>query len=278
MALRTRELIESMQGDLTKQSKKIRKTILDMVYHAKASHVGSALSIADIVTYLYFSGRWCLHGPNIENRDSLILSKGHACVAIYSALYHLKILGDEEISSYGKDGSNLMHHISHKVDGVDFSTGSLGHGLPFTVGLAVADLINGENNTTRFCIIGDGELAEGSNWEAMLFSAHNRLRNITLIVDNNNMQSLGTVDDTMQLQPISDKFISFGWEVFNVDGHDFEKLHAAMTSKKNSKPKVIIAKTIKGKGVSFMENKVEWHYKNPSEQEYFDALSEIGRA
>ena len=249
-----------------------------MVYFAKASHVGSALSIADIVTYLYFSGQWCLHGPKIESRDSLVLSKGHACVAIYSALYHLKILGDDEIRSYGKNGSNLMHHISHKVDGVDFSTGSLGHGLPFTVGLALADLINGKENTTRFCIIGDGELAEGSNWEAMLFSAHNSLRNITLIIDCNNMQSLGTVDETMQLQPIPDKLISFGWHVLEVDGHDFEELHKAIADKENTKPLAIIAKTIKGKGVSFMENKVEWHYKNPNEREYINALSEIERA
>jgi transketolase len=269
------DLIKMNNDLLSLKSNDIRKTILNMIYQAKASHISSALSLVDIITFLYFSENWKFYKKNIKDRDSVILSKGHACTVLYSALYHSGVLKKSDIGSYGKNGSSMMHHISHKVPGVDFSTGSLGHGLPYTTGLALSDLINQTQHNKRFCILGDGELAEGSNWEAMLFAAHNKLNNIITIIDNNNLQSLGTVKETMNLDSIIEKFDAFGWDVVEVDGHNFFEIKLAIEKASNGLPKAIIAKTIKGKGISFMENKVEWHYKNPNKDEFLAAMAEL---
>lgn len=258
-------------------AKSIRLNALRMVHTARASHIGSALAIADITAVLYA----CILRLGGErgqalNRDCFILSKGHACVAVYAALAEVGIISAEQLSTYGKDHSALMNHISHKVPGVEFSTGSLGHGLPFGVGKSLAAKRKAEDWRT-FVLMSDGELDEGSNWEAMLFAAHHGLDNLVAIVDYNKLQSLTAVDKTLRLEPLADKFSAFGWSVRELDGHD----HAALARDLGSvpwtpgKPSILIAHTIKGKGISFMENKVEWHYRSPNDQELAQALTEL---
>jgi len=258
-------------------AQQIRKLSLEMVFRAKASHIGSALSIADILAVLYHQYLKVLpYDPRNKDRDILILSKGHACVALYAALAIKNYFDINLLKTYGENDSNFMNHISHKVDGVEFSTGSLGHGLSFGLGKALASKIKKVKKKV-VVIIGDGELDEGSNWEALLFAAHHHINNLLLIVDYNNLQSLTTVDNTMNLEPMRSKFESFGCEVLEIDGHNHIDL---LDSFKYSdtimdKPTVIIAKTIKGKGVSFMENQVKWHYSSPSQSELDLALEEI---
>lgn len=258
-------------------ARNVRISALQMVHRAKASHIGSALSIIDIVSVLY--GRTLSIDPlqpRFEERDRFILSKGHACVAVYAALAECGFLQKSELLTYGVDESPLMNHISHKVPGVEFSTGSLGHGLPFGVGKALAAKSRGLKWRT-FVLMGDGELAEGSNWEAMLFAAHYCLDNLVVIIDNNNLQSLTTVDKTIRIEPMAEKFNAFGWSVIEVDGHDHAELatHLGNTPWKSGRPSALIARTIKGKGVSFMENKVEWHYRNPNDEQLAKAIAEL---
>lgn len=261
--------------DILNFSSDIRKTILNMVHKAQASHVGSALSIVDVLAVLYKSPNLdLLSSKHISNRDSLILSKGHACTAVYATLHQAGLISEKLLSTYGADGSELMHHISHKAPGVDFSTGSLGHGLPVCVGLTLADKMNSRNNY-RFCILGDGELAEGTTWEALLFAAHHQLSNLTMFVDYNNLQSLDTVERTLSLSPLKEKFESLGCYVKEINGHSHEQIQKALEADSELKPKVVIARTIKGKGVSFMENRVQWHYKNPTDAELEIALAEL---
>ena len=246
-----------------------------MIYNAKASHIGSALSIVDLVCYVYFCNKFDLDPTvDIKNRDSFILSKGHACTAVYAALHEAGVINSNELQTYGQDGSTLMHHISTKTRGVDLSTGSLGHGLPFTIGLSLADKINCLNHK-RLCLIGDGELAEGSNWEALLVAAHHKLSNIILIIDGNKLQSIKTVNETLNLASYRDKFQSFNWNFIETDGHDFIEIARSFDSLDVDKPTAIYANTIKGKGINFMENQIAWHYKNPTEDEYLAAKRQI---
>ena len=177
---------------------------------------------------------------------------------------------------YGQDESILRDHISHKVSGVEFSTGSLGHGLPFGVGKALSAKLL-EKKWTTYVLVGDGEMQEGSNWEALMFAAHHRLDNLILIIDYNNLQSLTSVDETLGLQPLDKKLSAFGWNVFTADGHDHDNLSDCLKAAKESgsKPSVVIAKTTKGKGISFMENSVDWHYKSPNLEELNSALLEL---
>lgn len=261
-------------------AKEVRKTALRMVVNSKASHIGSALSIADILSVLYFDILQT-NKTNFKNpkRDMFILSKGHACVSVYAVLGLLDFFPLSELDSYGKNDSNFMNHISHKVPGVEFSTGSLGHGLPFATGKALASKISNKKNKI-FVILGDGELDEGSNWEALLFASHHNLDNLILIIDYNNLQSLTTVKDTLNLEPLKDKFESFGSYVINVNGHDHLSLNKVFKEAIDlkGKPVVIIANTIKGKGVSYMENKVKWHYSTPNDVELEIAINEIDNA
>ena len=261
-------------------AKNIRIQALQMVHRARASHIGSALSICDIVAVLY--GRILNvdpKQPTWDNRDRFILSKGHACVAVYAALAECGFIGRGDLLSYGQDHSVLMNHISHKVAGVEFSTGSLGHGLPFGTGKALAAKRSKQDWRT-FVLLSDGELGEGSNWEAMMFAAHHQLDNLVAIVDYNKLQSLTTVDKTLRVEPLADKARSFGWAVREVDGHD----HASMSELlggapwETGKPSFLIAHTTKGKGVSFMENSVDWHYKSPTADQLAQALEEIRHA
>ena len=255
----------------------LRKLILEMVHRAKASHVGSALSIADIISVLY---REILRipgdDPMAEKRDRFILSKGHACTAVYAALRLRGFLSDRDIQSYGQDGSSLMNHISHHVRGVEFSTGSLGHGLPFGVGKALAARCRGECWRV-YVLLSDGEMDEGSNWEALMLAGHHKLSNLVAVVDYNKLQSLGTVESTLGLEPLADKLRAFNWEVVEVDGHDHRALAKVLDvdPTPGGKPRIVIAHTVKGSGVSFMENEVKWHYSPPTDLELQRALAEL---
>jgi transketolase len=258
----------------------IRLHALLMVHRAKASHIGSALSISDIVAVLYGKILKLIPAdPKAADRDRFILSKGHACVAVYAALAETGFFPREDLLRYGQDHSVLMNHISHKVPGVEFSTGSLGHGLPFGVGKALAAKKLKESWRV-VVLLSDGELGEGSNWEAMMFAAHHQLDNLVAIVDYNKLQSLTTVDQTLRIEPLADKARAFGWAVREVDGHDHGELQDALSyiPWETDKPSFLIAHTIKGKGVSFMENSVEWHYKSPSSEQLAQALEELGNA
>jgi transketolase len=266
--------------DTRELAKSIRRTSLQMVHAANASHIGSALSISDIVAVLY--GEILKTNPDQPEhpeRDRFILSKGHACVAVYSALALMGFFPLEDLKNYAKDHSNLMTHISHKVRGVEFSTGSLGHGLPFGVGKSLAAKKSKQSWRT-IVLMSDGEIAEGSNWEALLFAAHHRLENLTAIIDYNKLQSLTTVEKTLGIEPLAEKIKSFGWEVCEIDGHNHDALSKALrvSSTAADKPTMVIAHTIKGKGVSFMENSVDWHYKSPSAEQLKMALEESSHA
>lgn len=263
--------------DTQTMARQMRISSLEMVHRAKASHIASALSICDIVAVLYGQVlRVNPAEPHATDRDRFILSKGHACVAVYAALAECGFLQAADLLEYGRDGSVLMNHISHKVNGAEFSTGSLGHGLSFGVGKALAAKRRSAEWKT-FVLMSDGELGEGSNWEALLFAAHHGLDNLVAIVDYNKLQSLTTVDKTLRIEPLADKFTAFGWNVKEVEGHD----HAALTSALGTtpwspeKPSMLVAHTTKGKGVSYMENEVEWHYRTPNAEQLAEAISEL---
>jgi transketolase len=258
-------------------AKNIRALALQMVTQAKASHIGSALSIADIVAVLYAE---ILHidpaQPKLNDRDRFILSKGHACVAVYAALAERGFFPVSDLKTYGQDQSNLMNHISHKVAGVELSSGALGHGLPFGVGKAMAAKRLGAKWRT-FVLLSDGEMDEGSNWEALMFAAHHKLDNLVAIIDYNKLQSLTTVEKTLNLEPLTDKLQAFGWSVREVDGHDHQQLTTALSGVPwdNDKPSLVVAHTVKGKGISFMENQVVWHYRSPNAEQLAQALAEL---
>ena len=254
---------------------KIRQNALRMVHRAKASHIASALSITDVLAVLYgHVMKFDSSDENYMDRDRFILSKGHACAAVYSTLAEVGLIPKEQLQTYGNDSSWLMNHISHKVTGVEFSTGSLGHGLPFGVGKALAAKALGAPWRT-YVLLSDGEMDEGANWEALMFAAHHKLTNLTAIIDYNKFQSLDTVANTLGLEPLADKLNAFGWSVHEIDGHDHRKIIEAFLDFDSEKPTVILAHTTKGKGVSFMENKVEWHYKNPNDEQLAKALAEL---
>jgi len=258
-------------------ARRMRILAIRMVHRARASHIGSALSICDIVAVLYGEVmRLDPRRPKWADRDRFILSKGHACVAIYAALAETGFFPKDDLLSYGEDHSVLMNHISHKVAGVEFSTGSLGHGLPFGTGKALAAKKRGHSWRT-FVQLSDGELGEGSNWEAMMFAAHHELDNLVAIVDYNKLQSLTSVEKTLRIEPLTDKLQAFGWEVREVNGHDHEELSESLGSLpwQPCKPSVLIAHTTKGRGVSFMENSVDWHYRSPTDDHLEQALKEL---
>lgn len=216
-----------------------------------------------------------LPGPDHAERDRILLSKGHACVALYSALCVLGFFDEDLMMTYGDDYSPFMNHASHHVPGVEISTGALGHALPIGCGKALAARLRGESWHT-FVLLSDGELQEGSNWEALMFASHHCLSNLTIVIDYNNMQSLATVDETLSLSPLDKKLDSFGWKPLVIDGHCHDALRQALlVAKSNSFPTAIVMKTIKGKGISFMENKIEWHYKSPNDSELKASIDEV---
>ena len=255
-----------------------RKNIIEQVYGASSGHPGSSLSCIDILTVLYFNQMNINpQESKMENRDKLVLSKGHASPALYSILAQRGFFDKEELKEFRKLGSRLQGHPDlNKVPGVDMSAGSLGQGLSAACGMALASKLNKQNNKI-YCIVGDGELQEGQIWEATMTASHYKLDNLCVIVDNNNLQIDGKVEDVMNPYPIDKKFESFGFKVFKADGHNMENLIKTFEDANiiKNQPVVIIANTIKGKGVTFMENKAEWHGKATSEEEYNLAISEL---
>jgi transketolase len=258
-----------------------RAEVVRMVHRARASHVGGALSMIDILAALYGPGgrlRIDPQQPQWSDRDRFILSKGHACTGLYATLALAGFLPVAALESYARDDSALMSHASHTVPGIELSTGSLGHGLPVGGGLAYGARVRGQAWRT-VVLLSDGELDEGSNWEAILFAGHHRLDRLWAVIDANQIQSLGHVADVLDLEPLGDKFRAFGWSVVDIDGHDPEALHASLdlaNPPEPGKPTVVIARTIKGRGVSFMEDSIAWHYKSPTDAQRADALAELG--
>lgn len=257
---------------------RIRRHAVEMTSAGKSSHVGSVLSMADIVAVLYGQIlRVSPAEPKHPDRDRFILSKGHAGAGIYAALAERGFFPVEELRKHYQNGSIFSGHVSHKgVPGVEFSTGSLGHGLGVAGGMALAARIQQRSHRV-FALLSDGECDEGSNWEAILFAAHHKLGNLVVSIDYNKIQSLAPVAETLALEPFADKWRAFGWRVAEVDGHDHDELLAAYRSidLESDKPTVVICHTTKGKGVSFMQDKVLWHYRSPQGQELADALAEI---
>ncbi len=258
----------------------IRRHGLEMTHISRGSHIGAIFSLAEIMATLYTG---VLHvdplQPKMPDRDRLVLSKGHAGAAVYAALAERGFFDVEELSTHYANGSRLSGHVSHKgVPGVEFSTGSLGHGLAVCAGMALG--AKKDNAPWRvFCVLGDGECDEGSVWEAALQAHHYGLDNLIAVVDHNRMQSLDFCENTIALEPFGEKWAAFGWNVIKVDGHDVDALRAAFEQAKanrgSGKPTVIIALTTKGKGVSFMENDILWHYRTPQGEEYDAALKEL---
>lgn len=249
-----------------------------MVHAAKASHIGGCLSMADILAVLYTRIlRVDPADPRSADRDRFVLSKGHATAILYAALAESGFFSPDELTNYCRDGSVLTGHVSHAVPGVEVSTGSLGHGLPIAIGMALAARSEGRGSRV-FCLLSDGECDEGSNWEGILFAPHHKLSNLCAIVDFNKIQSFGSVAEVLNLDPFADKWRSFGWHVEEIDGHDITSLERVLSAvpAASEQPTVVIAHTIKGKGVSFMENKLEWHYRSPSDELLAQALAEVG--
>src|SRR5699024_8300438 len=258
-----------------------RKEIIETVYSAKSGHPGGALSCADILTVLYFNQMNIdEEKPNDKNRDRLVLSKGHASAALYSVLAEKGYFDKELLKTFRKIGSNLQGHTDmKKIPGVDMTTGSLGQGLSAAVGMALASKMD-QAGCKIYCIMGDGEIEEGQVWEAAMAASKNKLDNLCVILDNNNLQIDGEIDKVGGMNNMTEKLLSFGFNVINIDGHNISGIIDAFTTAKQTKgkPTVIIAKTIKGKGVSFMENKAEWHGKAPSEEEYNIAIADLDNA
>jgi transketolase len=257
---------------------KIRRHAVLMTHRGKSSHVGSILSMADIIAVLYAKVlRKRPDEPCWPDRDRFILSKGHAGAGVYAALAETGYFPAAWLEQHCACGSKLCGHVSHiGIPGVEFSTGSLGHGLPVGAGMAYAAKLDGKA-FRAFVVLSDGECDEGSNWEAILFAAHHRLSNLVAVIDYNKIQSLAMVEDTLRLEPFADKWRAFGWNVLEADGHDHEALCNALDirSTERDAPTCVIAHTTKGKGVSFMENSVLWHYRNPQGEEFEAAMAEI---
>ena len=260
----------------------IRRHGIEMTHISHGSHIGAILSVADIVAVLY-NDVANISPENLkdENRDRIILSKGHAGAAIYAALAEKGFFDRAELKTHYADGSRLSGHVSHKgVPGVEFSTGSLGHGACVAAGMALNAKLDKKPYYT-YAIVGDGECDEGSIWEMALFANQFKLNQFVVIVDHNKMQSLDFCENTLSLAPFAEKWKAFGWNVLDIDGHNHDELRAALNEAKQSmdKPTVIIANTVKGKGVSFMEFDILWHYRFPHEGEEYDgALKELHAA
>lgn len=259
-------------------ARKIRLHALEMTHLGKSSHIGSIFSICDILAVLYEDIlNYDPKEPGLDTRDRFILSKGHSGAGVYAVLAEKGFFPVQDLKKHYSDGSIFSGHVSHKgVAGVEFSTGSLGHGLSVSAGLALSAKLDNKDHRI-FNLMSDGECDEGSNWEAILFASHHKLDNLVTIVDYNKLQSIFSPKDTLNLEPFRSKWESFGWQVLEVDGHNHEELLCALKedSSRKDMPLCIIAHTIKGKGVSFMENNNLWHYRSAQDQEYIDAKKEL---
>lgn len=270
---------EFLTSDPSAVARYIRVRAARMIHRAKSSHIGSAFSMADLLAVLYTKTlRIDPKRPDWAGRDRFVLSKGHACAPLYAILAMRGFFPDDWLDDFYNDGAHLVGHATHVgVPGVEVSTGSLGHGLPIACGMALVGKRDGSPYRV-FTLLSDGECDEGSVWEAALFAPHHRLDNLIVIIDYNKIQSLGTVKEVLDLEPLAAKWQAFGWAVREIDGHNVQEIERAMTAVpfEAGKPTCVVAHTVKGKGVSFMENKLLWHYRSPNHDEMAKALAELG--
>lgn len=259
-------------------AKDIRKTIYKIAHHAGGGHMGAAFSMADIISVLYFDNvlKYDASNPMWEDRDKFILSKGHACYALYAALAKAGYFPEEELWGVGKPGSRFGGHPKmYEIPGVEASTGALGHGLSFAIGIAYANKVDNRDSHV-YVVLGDGECQEGAIWEGALSAPTLELDNMTVIVDHNKLQAMDDLENIVHMQPFADKWRAFGWNVTEIDGHDYGEIKEALLARKKGKPMLVVANTIKGKGVSFMENVPIWHYRMPNEQELPILIEDLG--
>jgi len=265
--------------ELTAEATEIRKALLTMIYHAKAGHIGGALSSTDLITALYFS---VLNidpaNPAWEDRDYFILSKGHSVEPYLVALARRGFFPVEELSTFYRFGSRLIGHPNNQVPGIEMNTGALGHGLSIAVGMAIG-LKKSKRMNRVFALMGDGELAEGSIWEAAMAASHYQLDNLVAIIDRNHLQISGSTEDVMTLEPLADRWKSFGWQVQEIDGNDMQQIVQTLESAPfvQQKPSLVIAHTVKGKGVVAMENIAHWHHGVPDKALYESAMATFDR-
>jgi transketolase len=266
-----------MEIPVSELALRIRKHCVIMTSRANASHIGSSLSMADILAVLY--GKILqldCERPSWEDRDRFILSKGHGCAALYAVLAERGFYPVSELETYYQDGTAFAGHTMHNIPGVEISAGSLGHGLPIATGMALAAKRDGKSHRV-FCMLSDGECDAGSVWEPALFAPHHKLDNLVVIVDYNKLQSLGRVEEVINLEPLADKWRAFGWATREINGHDLNEIEKALTEipYEPNRPSCIVAHTIKGKGISYMENKLLWHYRAPRGQDFEIAMAEL---
>tara|TARA_B100000941_G_scaffold31530_1_gene18767 strand:- start:2271 stop:3083 length:813 start_codon:yes stop_codon:yes gene_type:complete len=259
-----------------KFAQRLKKDVVQMIFDAKSSHLGGALSCLDVLSVLYTEIlKINPKIPNYKKRDYFILSKGHVAAIVYATLANRGFFSKSELKQFGKNNSILSAHVSHKVRGVEVSTGSLGHGLPISIGLSIG-LKNSKMNNKVYCMISDGELNCGSTWESIMLAGHLGLENLYCLIDKNNIQSYGNTKDIINLRELSSKFQNFGWKTLSCDGHNHSEIKSAFknTSKNKNKPKALIFNTIKGKGIKNFENKLISHYRPPTEEELNEILEE----
>lgn len=274
-----RAAADGERADLLRQiARGVRVSIVTMIGRAKLGHIGGDFSVADILTTLFFDVmRIDPANPTWPERDRFILSKGHCAAALYAVLAELGFFSRDELQTFMAPLSRLNGHPNRKIPGVEANTGPLGHGLPIAVGCAIAARLSGGEWHT-FVVLGDGELQEGSNWEAAMAAGHRQLSGLTAIVDRNGLQQGARTEETNRLEPLGEKWRSFGWEVAEIDGHDFHQLHATLNAPRGDRPRCVIARTHKGKGASFMEDRVEWHHKVPSPEQVVQILADLETA
>lgn len=268
---------DSMKKSLMKIACKVRMGVIEGTYNAKSGHPGGSLSIADTLTYLYFAKMNAdPNAPEAPDRDRFVLSKGHTAPALYSVLAQKGYFPESELKSLRHIGAMLQGHPCISIPGVDMSSGSLGQGISCACGMALAGKLNNKNYKV-YTVLGDGEIEEGQVWEASMFAAHYNLDNLVAIVDNNGLQIDGKITEVCSPEPITDKFEAFGWHVITMDAHDFDSIEKAFdeAGKVSGKPVVIVQKSVKGKGVSFMENQVGWHGTAPNKEQYEQAMAEL---
>ena len=271
---------DEQKKTLQQTANQVRRGAVEAVYAAQSGHPGGSLSIADVMTYLYFQElRIDPENPRWEDRDRLVLSKGHVCPALYAALALRGYFPVEELKTFRRVGSRLQGHPDlNKCPGVDFTAGSLGQGVSAAVGMALAGKLAGKNYRV-YTILGDGEIQEGQVWESAMFAAQHKLDNLCYIIDNNGLQIDGDIADVCSPYPIDEKFAAFGFETINANGHDFDEIEAAFDKAKKvqGKPVAIIFKTVKGKGISFMENQASWHGAAPNAEQYEVAVKDLDK-
>lgn len=266
--------MESIEGI----AKDLRKKIYQIAHFAGGGHLGASFSMADIISVLYFDNilQYDASDPEGAERDKFILSKGHACYALYAALAKAGYFSEEELKHVGQAGSKFGGHPKmYDIPGIEASTGALGHGLSFAIGIAYANKMD-QKKSHVYVVLGDGECQEGSIWEGALSAPTLELDNLTVIVDHNQLQAMDRLENIVHMEPFADKWKAFGWNVLEIDGHDYSAIKEALLTRQEKKPTLVVAYTVKGKGVSFMENVPIWHFRMPNEQELPILMEELG--